>query len=88
MQRVLRARSSLVRIYLVRETNPSKKLFTDKFSMTDFISRKVLEAAVVFCSIDLIDGGTDFSFECIGSVSLTRQAVECCHRGWGVSGNI
>ena len=81
MQRVLRARSSLVRIYLVRETNPSKKLFTDKFSMTDFISRKVLEAAVVFCSIDLIDGGTNLSFKCIGGVSLTRQAVECCHRG-------
>ena len=88
MQRVLRARSSLVRIYLVRETNPSKKLFTAKFWMTDFINRNVLEPAVVFYSIDLIDGGTDFSFECIGGVSLTRQAVECCHQGWGVSGNI
>ena len=49
--------------------------------MTDFTNPKVLEAAIISYSIDLIDGGTDFSFECIGSVSLTRQAVECCHRG-------
>ena len=72
MQRVLRARSSLVRIYLVRETNPSKKLFTAKFWINDFIDRKVLEAAVIFYSIDLIDGGADFSFECIGNLSLMR----------------
>ena len=35
--------------------------------------------------IDLTDGGADYSFECIGNVDVMRQALECCHRGWGVS---
>ena len=56
MQRVLRARSSLARIYLVRETNPSKKLFTAKCWMTDFINPKELGAAVISYSLDITDG--------------------------------
>ena len=35
--------------------------------------------------VELTDGGADYSFECVGNVKLMRQALECCHRGWGVS---
>jgi S-(hydroxymethyl)glutathione dehydrogenase/alcohol dehydrogenase len=49
-----------------------------------------VKAAVAFgagepLKIDLTDGGADYSFECIGNVNVTRQALECAHRGWGVS---
>jgi S-(hydroxymethyl)glutathione dehydrogenase/alcohol dehydrogenase len=30
-------------------------------------------------------GGADFSFDCTGNVNVMRQALECCHRGWGES---
>jgi S-(hydroxymethyl)glutathione dehydrogenase/alcohol dehydrogenase len=35
--------------------------------------------------VDLTKCGADYSFECIGNVTTMRQALECCHRGWGVS---
>ena len=34
---------------------------------------------------ELTGGGADYSFECIGNVKTMRQALECCHKGWGVS---
>jgi S-(hydroxymethyl)glutathione dehydrogenase/alcohol dehydrogenase len=35
--------------------------------------------------VDLTKGGADYSFECIGNVQIMRQALECCHKGWGVA---
>jgi len=35
--------------------------------------------------VDLTGGGADYTFECIGNVDVMRQALECCHRGWGVA---
>ncbi|HSU63848.1 MAG TPA: zinc-binding dehydrogenase, partial [Burkholderiales bacterium] len=35
--------------------------------------------------VNLTKGGADYSFECIGNVEVMRQALECCHKGWGVS---
>ena len=57
-----------------------------KFGMTDFVNPdEVGRDKVVQAIIDLTDGGADFSFECIGNVNAMRQALECCHRGWGTS---
>ena len=67
------------------DINPSKKDLATKFGMTDFVNPSELEADLVSCLIDLTDGGADYSFECIGNVKTMRQALECCHRGWGVS---
>jgi S-(hydroxymethyl)glutathione dehydrogenase/alcohol dehydrogenase len=55
-----------------------------KFGMTHFINPKDVEN-VVDAIVQLTDGGADYSFECVGNVKLMRQALECCHRGWGVS---
>lgn len=66
------------------DINPAKQELAEKFGMTDFINP--LESAnVVQQIIDLTDGGVDYSFECIGNVDVMRQALECCHKGWGES---
>ncbi len=63
----------------------------DKFEMakmlgaTDFINPKKYDAPVQDVIVDLTNGGVDYSFECIGNVNLMRQALECCHKGWGES---
>ena len=68
------------------DLNPSKVAMARKFGMTDFVNPdEVGRDKVVQALIDLTGGGADFSFECIGNVNTMRQALECCHRGWGES---
>ncbi len=66
------------------DLNPSKVPLAEKFGMTDFINPQETDD-VVAAIIDLTDGGADYSFECIGNVHTMRQALECCHKGWGES---
>ncbi len=66
------------------DINPAKRELAEKFGMTDFIN-PLDSANVVQQIIDLTDGGVDYSFECIGNVDVMRQALECCHKGWGES---
>ena len=65
------------------DLNPGKRALAEQFGMTDFINPK--DGDPVAAIIDLTDGGVDYSFECIGSVEVMRQALECCHKGWGES---
>src|SRR5512136_59129 len=68
------------------DTNPAKRAMAEKFGMTHFINPdEVGRDKVVQAIVDLTGGGADFSFECIGNVSLMRAALESCHRGWGES---
>src|SRR5450631_3491102 len=68
------------------DTNPSRRAMAEKFGMTHFINPdEVGKDKVVQAIVDLTGGGADFSFECIGNVNVMRQALECCHRGWGES---
>jgi len=68
------------------DLNPAKVEMARKFGMTDFINPdEVGRDKVVQAIVDLTGGGADFSFECIGNVHTMRQALECCHRGWGES---
>ena len=53
--------------------------------MTHFVNPKEVEGDVVPYLVDLTKGGADYSFECIGNVDVMRQALECCHKGWGES---
>ena len=53
--------------------------------MTHFVNPKEVKGDLVPHLVDLTGGGADYSFECIGNVEVMRQALECCHRGWGVS---
>ena len=53
--------------------------------MTHFVNPTAVKGDLVQHLVALTDGGADYSFECIGNVDLMRQALECCHRGWGVS---
>jgi len=68
------------------DINPNKRAMAEQFGMTDFInpadigSDKVVEAI-----LDITGGGADYSFDCTGNVTVMRQALECCHRGWGES---
>ena len=66
------------------DINPSKRALAEQFGMTDFINPKEVDD-VVGAIIDLTSGGADYSFECIGNVNTMRQALECCHKGWGES---
>jgi S-(hydroxymethyl)glutathione dehydrogenase / alcohol dehydrogenase len=68
------------------DLNPGKRAMAEKFGMTHFINPdEVGRDKVVQALVDLTGGGADFSFECIGNVHTMRQALECCHRGWGES---
>ncbi|MBI3704784.1 MAG: S-(hydroxymethyl)glutathione dehydrogenase/class III alcohol dehydrogenase [Rhizobiales bacterium] len=68
------------------DPNPARVDMARKFGMTYFVNPNEVGAdKVVQAVIDLTGGGADFSFECIGNVQVMRQALECCHRGWGES---
>jgi S-(hydroxymethyl)glutathione dehydrogenase/alcohol dehydrogenase len=68
------------------DLNPAKAEMARKFGMTDFVNPDAVgRDKVVQAIVDLTGGGADFSFECIGNVHTMRQALECCHRGWGES---
>ena len=66
------------------DTNPAKAALGSQFGMTDFIDAREVDD-VTATIIDMTDGGVDYSFECIGNVTTMRQALECCHKGWGES---
>jgi S-(hydroxymethyl)glutathione dehydrogenase/alcohol dehydrogenase len=66
------------------DLNPARTELATKFGMTDFINPNDVEN-VVEAIQDLTGGGADYSFECIGNVNVMRQALECCHKGWGES---
>jgi S-(hydroxymethyl)glutathione dehydrogenase/alcohol dehydrogenase len=67
------------------DVNPRRKALAEKFGMTHFVNPKEVQGDLVAHIVAVTDGGADYSFECVGNVDLMRQALECCHRGWGVS---
>src|SRR6202011_1839047 len=67
------------------DLNPNRKTLAEKFGLTHFVNPKEVDGDLVAHLVALTDGGADYSFECVGNVKLMRQALECCHRGWGVS---
>jgi S-(hydroxymethyl)glutathione dehydrogenase/alcohol dehydrogenase len=67
------------------DVNPEREAMARKFGITHFVNPRDVEGDLVAHLVELTDGGADYSFECVGNVQLMRQALECCHRGWGVS---
>jgi len=67
------------------DINPAKKEMAERFGMTHFVNPKEVEGDLVPYLVDLTGGGADYSFECIGRPDIMRQALECCHKGWGES---
>ena len=66
------------------DLNPAKEALARKFGMTDFLNPATVDN-VVTAIVEMTGGGVDYSFECIGNVDVMRQALECCHKGWGES---
>jgi S-(hydroxymethyl)glutathione dehydrogenase/alcohol dehydrogenase len=67
------------------DINPGREAMARQFGMTHFVNPQEIKGDVVAHLVELTDGGADYSFECVGNIQLMRQALECCHRGWGVS---
>jgi S-(hydroxymethyl)glutathione dehydrogenase/alcohol dehydrogenase len=67
------------------DLNPAREAIARRFGLTHFVNPKDLKDDLVAHLVELTKGGADYSFECVGNVQLMRQALECCHRGWGVS---
>ncbi|MGI9405295.1 MAG: S-(hydroxymethyl)glutathione dehydrogenase/class III alcohol dehydrogenase [Hyphomicrobiaceae bacterium] len=67
------------------DLNPARKEWGERFGMTHFVNPTEVEGDLVPYIVDLTKGGADYSFECIGNVNVMRQALECCHKGWGTS---
>ena len=67
------------------DLNPGKRALAEKFGMTHFVNPNDIEGDLVPYLVDLTKGGADYTFECIGNVNVMRQALECCHKGWGES---
>lgn len=67
------------------DLNPAKRELAEKFGMTHFVNPKEIDGDLVAYLVELTKGGADYSFECIGNINVMRQALECCHKGWGTS---
>ncbi len=67
------------------DLNPDKFEMAKALGATDFINPKDLSVSVTEAIVEMTNGGVDYSFECIGNVNVMREALECCHMGWGVS---
>jgi len=67
------------------DLNPDRRAIAQKFGMTHFVNPNEVKGDLVAHIVELTNGGADYSFECIGNVKVMRQALECCHKGWGVS---
>ncbi|HEY8141686.1 MAG TPA: S-(hydroxymethyl)glutathione dehydrogenase/class III alcohol dehydrogenase [Kofleriaceae bacterium] len=67
------------------DINPGREAMARSFGMTHFVNPRQVAGDLVAHLVELTGGGADYSFECVGDVKLMRQALECCHRGWGVS---
>ena len=67
------------------DLNPAKRELAERFGMTHFVNPSEVEGDLVPYLVDITRGGADYSFECIGNVEVMRQALECCHKGWGES---
>jgi S-(hydroxymethyl)glutathione dehydrogenase/alcohol dehydrogenase len=67
------------------DLNPARRAMAEKFGMTHFVNPAEVEGDLVPYLVDLTRGGADYSFECIGNTKVMRQALECCHKGWGTS---
>jgi S-(hydroxymethyl)glutathione dehydrogenase/alcohol dehydrogenase len=67
------------------DINPDREALGRQFGMTHFVNPKTVKGDIVAHLVELTGGGADYSFECVGNVQLMRQALECCHRGWGTS---
>jgi S-(hydroxymethyl)glutathione dehydrogenase/alcohol dehydrogenase len=67
------------------DINPRREALARKFGMTHFVNPSEVKGDLVPYLVDLTKGGADYSFECVGNTGLMRQALECCHKGWGVS---
>ena len=78
------ARLSGANMIIGVDRNPAKRALAESFGMTHYINPHEVDD-VVQEIIRLTGGGVEFSFECIGNVDVMRQALECCHKGWGES---
>ncbi len=67
------------------DLNPTRRALAERFGMTHFVNPSEVEGDLVPYLVDITKGGADYSFECIGNVEVMRQALECCHKGWGES---
>nr|HEX4315623.1 S-(hydroxymethyl)glutathione dehydrogenase/class III alcohol dehydrogenase [Kofleriaceae bacterium] len=67
------------------DINPTREALARSFGATHFVNPKHVTGDLVAHLVELTGGGADYSFECVGNTALMRQALECCHRGWGQS---
>jgi len=67
------------------DINPAKRELAEKLGMTHYVNPQEIAGDLVPYLVDLTKGGADYTFECIGNTNVMRQALECCHKGWGVS---
>jgi len=67
------------------DINPAREALARSFGLTHFVNPQTIQGDLVAHLVELTGGGADYSFECVGNTTLMRQALECCHRGWGVS---
>jgi S-(hydroxymethyl)glutathione dehydrogenase/alcohol dehydrogenase len=67
------------------DVNPAREDLGRRFGMTHFVNPKTVQGDLVGHIVELTKGGADHSFECVGNTTLMRQALECCHKGWGKS---
>ena len=67
------------------DLDPRRRALAESFGMTHFVNPTEVGGDLVAHLVELTRGGADYSFECIGNVQVMRQALECCHKGWGTS---
>jgi S-(hydroxymethyl)glutathione dehydrogenase/alcohol dehydrogenase len=79
------ARLAGARMIVGVDFNPARRALAEQFGLTHFVDPREVGGDLVAHLVSLTGGGADYSFECIGNVDVMRQALECCHKGWGTS---
>ncbi len=73
------------------DINNARKDWGERFGMTHFVNPHEIDGGLVPHLVNMTKtpfdqiGGADYSFDCTGNVQVMRDALECTHRGWGVS---
>lgn len=67
------------------DLNHDKVHIAQRFGMTDFVNPSEVDGSLVDYLVNLTGGGADYTFDCTGNTSVMRDALECAHKGWGMS---
>jgi S-(hydroxymethyl)glutathione dehydrogenase/alcohol dehydrogenase len=66
------------------DVNPAREAISRAYGATHFIDPRA-KSDIAAALRELVPGGVDYAFECVGNTNLMRAALEATNPGWGVA---